>query len=277
VAFGPALVLPVAGARRAKLFLHYLEGENPLGLGHSGLLAGVEYSGRGGTGLPPPEIDGSLAAGGGEGRLAGLLDLRFLTPRFSGTYRGAFAMHANVLTAEETGELYYIFHVGVERSLGRRVVGAYVYHRSNHQLAEPNDRVTSVNVAEFAIETDQWHRVGRRPLTSVWGRLDGRAAPGILLTSSFGEDRRWHFRGGARWSLPLAPRSIAPFLFAAIEAGDVERQVLAVGLSPAANLDLQLEYRNDQQYFAADRTALLFLVRYGFQSYESTPSPVRSR
>ena len=34
-----------------------------------------------------------------------------------------------------TDELYYLYHVGIEREGARHVAGLYAYHRSNHQLA----------------------------------------------------------------------------------------------------------------------------------------------
>jgi hypothetical protein len=269
-AAGPALAMPVAGGKRAKFFLHYQVSDNPLGIGESAVLLGLEYSGQAGVDFVAPEIDGSLAAGGGDGREAGQLRLRFISPSFARRYRGVFYMDANVLTAEDTGELYYLFDIGVERTLGRNLAGVYFFHRSNHQLAEPNDTVTSINVLEFGYETAAWRRTGRRPVRGRWGRIDGRVAAGILLTSDFGEERRWHLRGGLRWSLPLAPRSIAPFVLAEAEAGDVERQSVAVGLSPRHDLDLQVEYRHDEHYFGQDDTAVLLLARIGFQGKAET-------
>ena len=40
---GPALLLP-SGGQLAELFLHYQASRNPLGIGHSALLAGFAYS-----------------------------------------------------------------------------------------------------------------------------------------------------------------------------------------------------------------------------------------
>jgi hypothetical protein len=262
---GPAIVFPVQDGKRARFFLHYVESENPLGLGHAGVLLGFEYSGKAGTGLFAPLIDGVLGGGGGEGRSSGELLLRFLSPRFGPGLWASFVIDLNVLTAEETRELYYLFHVGLERSCGNRVGGVWLYHRSNHELTVPNDTITSLNVLEAGVESRAWYHAGRRPLKHRWGRLDYRGAAGVLLTSSFGEEQRWHLRGGLRWSMPLAPEKLEPFILARLEAGDVERQVWALGISPAARLDLQLEYRKDPQLFGEDKKALLLLARYGFQ------------
>ena len=49
-----------------------------------------------------------------------------------------------------------------------------------------------------------------------------------------------------------------------LEAGDVGREKFAIGLALARQLDVQLEYRNDDQYFGRDRTAYLVSAYYGF-------------
>jgi hypothetical protein len=265
ISAGPAVAFAVRGGKRARLFAHYLSSNNPLGLGHSGVLLGFEYSGEAGTALEAPQIDGVLGAGGGEGRVAGELKLRFLSPTFGPDLWAAFVIDVNVLTAEETTDLYYLFHVGLERRLKPGVVGVWLYHRSNHQLTEPNDRVTSLNVLEAGLESAAWHRTGRRPVHHRWGEMDYRAAAGLLISSSFGEDRPWHLRAGARWALPLAAKKLAPFLYGLVETGDVDRRIWAAGISPATDLDLQVEYRNDPQYFARDYDVWLFMARYGFQ------------
>lgn len=262
---GPAIAFPVSGGKRARFFLHYVSAGNPLGLGHSGLLLGFEYSGMTGPGLRAPLIDGVLGGGGGEGRAAGELKLRVLSPTFGPELWVSFVIDLNVLTAEETRELYYLFHVGLERAFGNTIGGVWLYHRSNHQLTVPNDVITSLNVIETGVESRTWHYAGRRPSAHRWGRLDYRGTVGVLVTSSFGEEQRWHLRGGLRWTIPLARKSLAPFVQGQVEAGDVERQVWAVGISPAARLDLQVEYRNEPQFFGQDKTALLLLARYGFQ------------
>lgn len=265
VATGPRLVLVLSGDRRASFFLHYLRGRNPLGLETSGLALGFEYAegpspvGR----ASPPDIRGSLGFGAGDTRLAGRLDLQFLSPAFWGDRRVAVEVEANVLTAEDTGELYYLYDVGLERDSPGRIEGVYFHHRSNHRLAEPGDRITSIDVIEAGVETPGWARVGVPP-RSRWGSVDVRARLGWLLDSSFGEDRRWHARAGVRLSPPRALGRVLPYVAGEAEGGDVERHAYAIGIAAPGDLDFRLEYRSDAQFFGRDRTALLFLATAGF-------------
>jgi len=268
VAAGPRLEIPISGGRQFSLFAHYQWSRNPLGIGHSAVLAGIDYSeGAGGraVGLGAPEIDGIVAAGSGDDdRNSGELRLRMLSPAFATFWHAVFDIDAHVLTADDTDELYYLYFVGLERFVGRHLAGAYFYHRSNHQLSDPNDTVTSINVLEIGAETRGWHRAGRRGLDHGWGTLDGQLRAGYLIDSAFGEDERWHVRGGLRWTLPIGGSRLNPFLLAEAEAGDVEREGYALGLSLSAGWDVQLEYRDDEQYFSVDKDALLFVARYGF-------------
>jgi hypothetical protein len=267
VRLGPSYRLAVAGGLRTTLFLHYQRSRNPLGIGDSAVLVGFEYA----KGRHPvraaalaPAIDGVVGLGQGEdGRLAGQLKLRVHSPTFGRELAVAFVVDANLLTADDTGDLYYFLDGGVEKPLGGRTVGAYIYHRSNHQWAEPNDRVTSLNVVEVGTETSGWHRPGARSIRSAWGAIDARARAGILINSKFGEDRWWHVRGGLRWTLPLG-RGRAPYLLVEAEAGDADRQLYAIGLSVSREWDAQLEFRNDEQLFSSDRNVLLLSARYGF-------------
>jgi hypothetical protein len=269
VVAGPSLRFRVASDRSASFFVHRQQSRHPLGLEQDVWLAGFTYeegpSSEPGTGGgTAPEIDGGVVAGGGAGRIAGRLALRMLSPPFARDYRAVFLVDGNVLTAEDTGELYYRYDVGLERAAARAVLGGYFHHRSNHQLAEPNAVVTSLNVLEAGVET----RDHRRPAGALDPRarglrpaLDGFARVGALLDSSFGEDTGWHVRGGARlaWSsLPLRP-----FLTAAGEAGDVAGESYGVGIAPWAAIELGLEHLRDEQFFGRDRTAWLLTVRYG--------------
>lgn len=265
VAVGPRISFPVAGGRRASFYLRYRSGGNPLGAEQPLWLLGFAYD-EGRTAPPDgpaaPGIDGRVSLGGGDGRTAGQLRLRFLSPAFAAGIRGTVVIDANILTAEETGDLYYFWTAGLEREHGPGVYGGYLYHRSNHQLAEPNDRVTSLNVLEAGYETSAWQRPARETTLRRLGAIDGRARVGWLIESSFGENRRWHFRGGARWTLPVRGRAPLPYLLVEAEAGDVERRVYAAGMAILRKLELQLEYRSDEQYFARDETALLLAARY---------------
>jgi hypothetical protein len=149
--------------------------------------------------------------------------------------------------------------------VGHYLTGAYFLHRSNHQLAEPNDIVTSLNVLEAGMETREWYRIGPRPLRHAWGTLDWRGRLGYLIDSSFGEDVRWHLRGGLRWTPPVRlGRGTYPFVALWIETGDVERRIYSAGLSLPPAWDLELRYLVDEQLFSTDRDALLVVGRYGF-------------
>jgi hypothetical protein len=213
----------------------------------------------------PAEIGGLIAVGFGvEQRQAARFRLGVRTPPLAKEVRIAFVVDANLLTATDTNELYYFYHLGLERPLQNNILGLYFYHRSNHKLDRPNERITSINVIESGIETDGWHDSGDgRPLHS-WGRLDARARLGYLLDSSFGEDRRWHVRGGVRWLMPAAAGRSRPYLAVEAEAGDADRRSYALGCSLGKGLSTQIEFRNDQQHFGQDRTALLLLVNYSF-------------
>jgi hypothetical protein len=267
VSVGPRIDFPVAGGRRASFFLHYRSGENPLGAQAPLWLLGFAY--EEGRDAPPsgpgaPEIDGRVALGGGEGRTAGQLRLRFLSPGVGAGVRASIVIDANILSAAETSDLYYFWVAGMEREHRSSIYGAYVYHRSNHQLAEFNPIVTSINVLEAGYQTLNWQRPARATPRRSWGLLDGGARAGYLLDSTFGEERRWHFRGGLRWSLPVPLRSPIPYLLAEIETGDVDRRLYAVGLNVARILELELEYRSDDQYFAQDKRAVILGARYWF-------------
>lgn len=268
VSAGPRLSFAVAGGRRASFFLHYRSGGNPLGAEQPLWLLGFAYEeGRDAPppGLGAPEIDGRVALGGGDGRISGQLRLRFLSPSFARGTRGVIVIDGNILTAQDTGDLYYFWNAGIEREQSIGIYGAYLHHRSNHQLAEPNLFVTSINVLELGYETLYWQRPAQRPRGNHgWGVLDGRVRAGFLLASSFGETTRWHLRGGLRWSLPVRGRAPLPYLLVEGDTGDVDRWLVAVGLAVLRNLELQVEYRTDEQYFAADQRAVLATARYWF-------------
>ena len=262
---GPTVTFFLSGGTSAAFSLHYQRSRHPLGIGHSAWLAGFHYRGGGGPlRRPPPDVHGLLSAGGGDdSRAAARLRLRFSSPPFAGRYHAAIVVDANVLTGNDPGELYYIYDVGFERRSDAHHIGAYFYHRSNHVLAEPNPAVTSINVLEAGIESVAWERPGRRPPERSWGRLDYRARAGYLIDSAFGEERRWHARAGLRWRAPL-DRPWQPYVSVEFEAGDVERAIYAAGTSPANGVDLQLEWRDDDQFFGSDGTALLLTASYGF-------------
>jgi len=191
------------------------------------------------------------------------LRLRVLSPAFGRHYRVAFVVDANLLSGTAVSDLFYLYHLGIERERNGRVLGLYFYHRSNHQLDRQNDSVPSLNVVEVGFETAGYHRAGRPELLRRYGRVEGRARVGWLLDSSFGEERRWHARGGVRYDLPLTDR-LFPFLAADLELGDVERHSIAVGLAPFRDWEFRLERRYDDQSFDPVRRVLLLSARYGF-------------
>jgi hypothetical protein len=266
VAGGPRFSLPAGQDRRASLFLHYLRGSNPLLLQDDFWMLGFAYE-EGESTLPwtgePPEIDGTLTAGGGDGRAFGRLLLRMLSPSFAGGTRAVFQVDANVLTADDTDELYYNYHAGIEHPLGGWFGGAYFFHRSNHQLSEVGDRITALNVVEIGLESPGWTRPGARA-GKGWALFEAFARVGYLVDSSFGEDPLWHARGGFRWSAPVRAGRPQPFVLADGEAGDVARATYALGLALSRASEVRVEYLRDDQYFGQDRTAVLLNGIVGF-------------
>lgn len=267
VTIGPSLAVPISGGRRFAVFAHYQWSDNPLGIGTDALLVGIDYA-EGAAGRPvklgAPEIGGILSGGLGDGgRRYAQLDLRFVTPAFARYWHAVAQIETNVLTADDTGDLFYLYFVGFERFIGNFLSGAYFYHRSNHQLAEQNDFVTSLNVLELGGETRNWWRAGPREIRHAWGTLDGRFRVGYLLDSAFGEEQRWHLRGGLRWTLPIGGR-VNPFVRIEGEFGDIQRESYALGVAVPSAWDFQIEYREDEQFFSEDRTALLGVARYVF-------------
>lgn len=261
---GPRLAFPVAGGRRASLFAHYQRSRNPLGLGDDAWLLGFAYE----EGRPPaegavplPDIDGRMALAGGAGRTAGRLVLRFVSPAFLGGTRVSFLVDGNILTGDDVNELYYRYDLGLRREAGGMLVGAYFYHRSNHTLNSPNPRITSLNVLEAGIETPGWPAPAKAPRGHL--RFDGSFRAGWLIDSTFGEDRRWNVRAGARLALSELAGRLVPYLLAEAETGDVSNHTLAVGAAVSPRVEIQLESREDDQWFGSDDSAVLLGVRYG--------------
>jgi hypothetical protein len=261
---GPRMEFTDAAGRRYAVFAHYRDSENPLGLGASGVVVGVDFvePELPRDGLRPPGVDGGLGTGGGEGRLAGLFRMRLRSPPFGDDLVAVAAIEGNILTADDTGDIYWWYYFGLERLRERGLVhGVYFYHRSNHQLAEPNDRITYINVIEVGSETPEWGRAGAHD-GALWGWLDVRLRAGYQTNGSFGEDRRWHLRPGLRVA-PWAARGVSPFLHAEAEFGDIERRQLALGVA-WRQLDVRVEYRRDEQSFSRDDDAVLLLAEIGY-------------
>jgi hypothetical protein len=256
-----------AGARvrvdrsgETSLYARYVREESAVGIQAEGAMVGLDFSGTNAAGgREPARVGGTIAGGYGEERGAGRFALAFATPDLLGPLFIAAEVEGNILTGEDTGELYYFYHVGLERPFGALLGAADYYHRSNHTLAEPNAVVTSYDVLEVGIDTPGY----RDPLLPDVGRagtLEGRLRAGYVLDTSFDEDTRWHARGSVRWFLPFRTRSLAPYARAAAETGDVDRREYALGARIAPGIDVEVEYRSDEAYFGSDEDALLLMA-----------------
>lgn len=257
---GPRIGFVLPGGRSADLFVHYLDGNNPLGLQLSGVLAGIDLleaptgdlkpvAGNGG------DIDGTIALGGGSDLAFGRMRMRVVSPSFAGDWRALIEVDGNVLRGDDNDELYYLYHVGVEKRRASLSAGAYYYHRSNHLAATANDTVTSINVLEAGLETGRYGRFREN------SGLDWRVRAGYLVDSAFGEEERWHVRGGIRYLLHTGTRW-SPFLELEGEAGDVNRTVARAGVLHGSGPGFHLEYLDEDQFFGADKTAWLLQATY---------------
>jgi len=263
---GPHYLFEFSGGYRLSLFAHYLDGDDPLGLGTDGVLVGFDYAeGAGGSGsrLQPPDIQGRVGVGAGDGRAFSNLELDFEYPEFpvGGWLATDFDVHA--LSGADADELYYLYRLGYERSLAKVVAGAYFHHRSNHQLSATNG-VTSINVAEVGAESPSWRGSIRDLPRATWGRLDWTGHLGYMLSSDFGEHRRWWLLGGTRYLLPVGPGRFVPLLEAEIEWGDAPRYSVAAGVAAAWGTVLEVRYLADEQFFGRDDSALLAVAERRF-------------
>ncbi len=259
---GPRIGFVLPGGRYADLFLHYLDGNNPLGLGLSGVLAGIDLLEAPTFGMEPVsgssgDIDGTVALGGGDSRTFGRLRIRVVSPAVAEDWRGLIEVDGNVLRGDDSDELYYLYHAGVEKRWRKLWAGGYFYHRSNHLAATVNDTVTSINVLEGGLETDHYGRTRKR------SGLDWRFRTGYLLDSAFGEEERWHIRGGIRY-LWRSGGHWAPFLEAEGEAGDVNRTIVRAGVLHDSGPGFHLEFLDEEQFFGADNTAWLLQATYRY-------------
>ncbi len=259
---GPRIGFVLPGGRYADLFVHYLDGNNPLGLELSGVLAGIDFLEAPAEGMKPVsggDIDGTVALGGGDDRTYGRMRMRVVSPSFAGDWRALIEVDGNVLRGNENDELYYLYHVGAEKELNRvpLLAGVYFYHRSNHLAATPNDVVTSINVLEAGYDTRRYGRLREESGT------DWRLRAGYLVDSAFGEDKNWHVRGGVRYLRHSGGRW-ALFLEAEGETGDVSRTVARVGVLHDSGPGFHLEYLDEDQFFGADKTAWLLQATYRY-------------
>jgi hypothetical protein len=263
---GALYELGAFGDGKASLFGGFAGGSHPFGLKASGLLVGMELEGARGT-LPSPNpvegFRGRAALGAGDGRQAARFDLAVRTRAWARGWRGLLDLDTNVLAGEKPGELYSLVDLGLERGSGRLVVGAYVFHRSNHRLGEPGEEVSSLNVLQGGIETDGWSEGFSEANPGKRLRWEGRLRAGPVLSSAFGQRKRWHLRAGGR-VLRAAGQRLAPFAEMELEEGHVGRRLFAAGVYFPSGTDLRLEYRSDEQFYGRDRTALLVLAGQTF-------------
>jgi hypothetical protein len=260
---GPRIGFVLPGGRYADLFVHYLDGNNPLGLQLSGVLAGIDLLEAPAEGMESlsgssGDIDGTVALGGGDSRTFGRLRIRVVSPAFAGDWRGLIEVDGNVLRGDDNDELYYLYHAGLEKGWRNLWAGGYFYHRSNHLAATANDTITSINVLEGGLETGRYGRLREQ------SGLDWRLRAGYLLDSAFGEDERWHLRGGIRYLVRPGGGRWSPFLEAEGEAGDVERIIGRAGVLHRSGAGLHLEYLDEEQFFGADNTAWLLQATYRY-------------
>jgi len=269
---GWARTRPEGGAARYDLFVHALRGRNPLGLRIDGVVAGLDVASPGGFAPPgaswwrDASVGGSFAAGAGDRDGAVRLRLWVDSPPLFGAWRATITLEPNVLTADDTGELYWFYHVGLQRPWRRLLVGAWGHHRSNHTWAEPNPvGVTSLNAFEVGADSPGWERFGGAPaVEGRWGAFDLRARAGVLIDSSFGSGHGWHVRLGARWTAPFGIAGARPFVEAEHDDGDVARSLAALGVRHPSGWGGRIEWRRDDQWFGADDDAVLGLVEAAF-------------
>lgn len=258
---GPRLDLPVAGDRAVSLYARYLRGRNPLGIGVDAVLVGFELveASTPGPRPSPPDLSGQIAAGAGaEGRRTGRLRLQATTPATRSGVRGVLDVDANAVTAEDTGELFYLYHLGVERSRGGSVTGLWYFHRSNHTVSAPNPiGVTSTDVLEAGMESEGWDG----PPSA---RLDWRARAGVFIDSSFGPRGRAHVRGGIRVAAGAAEDRLRPWAAVEAEAGEVARRIVSCGVAFRGGIDLRIEARREEAFFGADPTVVGVVVTRWF-------------
>lgn len=264
---GPRVEFDLGADRRFGLFVRWLHGGNPLGLGIDGVLAGFDLAEgvhAGGVRNTPPEISGLCAAGAGEGgRGVARLDLRVASPPFfHGTY-AEIEVDGNVLTADDRNDLFYLYDVGVAHPFASWRAGAWFHHRSNHVLDGANPIVTSIDVLEAGVESSGWNRAEPGVALGRAGALDAQLRAGWLIDSAFGEDARWHARGGVRWASPeFGPARV--YLAAGLERGDVSGSAYAAGTLLPRGWDVKVEVRHDEQLFSVDRRARLLVATLSY-------------
>lgn len=250
--FGPRYRLPWGERGNVGLFARWVHGGTPIGLRSSGLQTGLVFAGlagRGRSNAPASEFRGALGVGGGDdGRRLARVALIVIAPPIFGDLQATIGLDANVLTARDTGDLFYFLTVGARKPLRGGAAVLQLYHRSDHQLAE-RGTVRSFNALEIGAQTAGWESAlgTMRPVEAA---LFG----GLLLDSDFGEDRRASLRGGLRLTAPRAWSRLHPYVAVDTEISDAGRYELACGLQHERGFDLRLARRRDSQWFSRDRS-----------------------
>ncbi len=247
------------------VFLYYINSNNPFGVADDGFILGFDYRDKmetNGFKRILPEINGNISAGAGEGREEFSFALKLRSPSFSSrnSLQAILDAEQNMLTASDTGELYYFITGGLEYTWRDLVHGAYFNHRSNHQLAEPNDRITSRNILELGSSTKGWDRKNisdgyRIKLGTMKNSIlfNFILRGGYLIDSTFDKKRHWNIQSGARFDLPFNGTRFSPFLSAFWEGGEVNRKEMNIGVRTPLDFDLALVYREDEQFFGKDQ------------------------
>lgn len=249
--------------RRFAAVLRRIWSDTALGLGEDGWLIGLEVGetlrGEIDDLAAGPQIWGETAWGIGDDSALGRLQLGVRSPAFTdGGWMAVLFVDANVLTADETNDLYYFYHLGVEKQVHERYrMGAWLYHRSNHRLAHPGDTITSLNTIETGIESQSWQRAGIPDRQFTF-----RARLGLIVNSSFGDRYDPVARGGAMWRFLETGR--APFVRLEGELGTVDRVTAAAGISFDRRWELRIEYRRDDQWFREDPDVWALVAGTGF-------------
>ncbi len=273
---GPRITFCNGCSSAPSAFIYYMNNKNPLGFGDDGFFVGVDYREKAYDGsykIILPDIEGTLSAGAGQGREESRCSLRLRTPSFGESLdlRITFDIDTFILTGDDTGNLYYFLAGGLEREWKSVLQGAYFFHRSNHQLAEPSDRINSVNIIEVGVSSKGWESKSIMDGHTIGiGTLDGRAVlnflarAGFLINSTFGEERRWNLKGGLRIDFPIDKSGFTPFLSAFWEGGDASRKEFTAGFRTPLDIDLAFQYKKDEQYYGADDDAFLILASLFF-------------
>lgn len=259
---GPQLLFGWSRTQTLALFARYQHAETRLGLEASGWQAGFEIA-TGEWDLKLRDdvaiLSGTLMAGtGARSRHYARLDLRATSPPFLGMTRALIEVDANLLTADDTEDLYYFVWLGAERPWRSGMAAVQLYHRSDHRWADAGT-VRSTNFIELG-----WSSRGWRAPPVRRGSWDASLFAGVLIDSDFGEDRRELVRGGVRWALPWDGARWLPYVKADGEYSDAGRHALTFGVERDSGLSIELSQRRDTQWFSRAGAATLLTIAQRF-------------